>query len=496
MTLKPPTTACHACRRRRLRCDRSFPTCRKCEKSGEVCPGYGKLLRWTTTLTYPGSESYNSTYKDITKPTHQVAIKLQSLSDTAKHSEPPCIRYALVDPLLQDLSLSSRLYVNHFNTIVCKDLVSFDLDDGNPFRALIPLIDEHGYLGQIVLATSAIHLAVLRRSRACLEGHEVVDALAARQRAITLLRTTMARPDGLNHPLLLAAIVFFINFDLIDTGKGEWKVHMNAAGRLIKSLEKSGTFSDPTYGLLCDAIVADCLSYHILGSAIGAMDSTTAALYDRINVSSVLQRAETSSYHCCPPKLLEITLLTSRLFKIIQSTGLSQSHVATAASLMEQAASFDIKDWVHGIRNLSSQDDLKARVSIALAHQATVCLYILLAVPEVALLCEPITADGLVTEILLNLSAVHIEHILLKGTVWPTFVAGAQTDDPNARAWCASRLQSISLTNPWVCPWGYLSTAKEIMAGIWEARDQQFVEGKHLNWIHMLQSRPNNYLIV
>lgn len=37
---------CYNCRRRRLRCDRSRPTCRKCWTSGEECLGYGTVLRW------------------------------------------------------------------------------------------------------------------------------------------------------------------------------------------------------------------------------------------------------------------------------------------------------------------------------------------------------------------------------------------------------------------------------------------------------------------
>jgi len=38
---------CHNCRKRRLRCDRSRPTCFKCTHAGKECLGYDRLFIWT-----------------------------------------------------------------------------------------------------------------------------------------------------------------------------------------------------------------------------------------------------------------------------------------------------------------------------------------------------------------------------------------------------------------------------------------------------------------
>ncbi len=153
---------------------------------------------------------------------------------------------------------------------------------------------------------------------------------------------------------------------------------MEAAGTLIRSLEDAGTFASTPQGPMCDAIVADCLTYHILGSTISPVDTTMATVYDQIDVTSILRRAEAFSYHCSPPDLLNIVLSTSRLSRTIASDGLSKAHIARATSLMNEAMSFDIGAWVHSIANLSPQDDLKGRVRVASAHQAAVRLYILL----------------------------------------------------------------------------------------------------------------------
>lgn len=46
--------ACHNCRRKRLRCDRSVPQCVKCSTAGRQCLGYGNLLRWTGAVASRG----------------------------------------------------------------------------------------------------------------------------------------------------------------------------------------------------------------------------------------------------------------------------------------------------------------------------------------------------------------------------------------------------------------------------------------------------------
>ena len=46
--------ACHSCRRRRLRCDRSYPGCRKCTSRGIECLGYGQFFQWTGSVASRG----------------------------------------------------------------------------------------------------------------------------------------------------------------------------------------------------------------------------------------------------------------------------------------------------------------------------------------------------------------------------------------------------------------------------------------------------------
>lgn len=482
-TDSPPLKACHNCRRRRLRCDRSFPGCQKCSSKGEECLGYGNLLRWTNAVASRGKLAGHT-------HTHQTQQSLQ-----AKPPETPSrefgqsinigsnqVGYSLVDPLLQDLSPRYRQYVGHFTENVCRDLISFhQQNSNNPFRSIITLLGRFDYLREAIIATSAVHMGTLLRCHGAAYEPELVDALAAKGRAYHFLRSALDNMDPVSRPFVLIAIVFFMNFDLIDSGKGGWKTHIKAAAALIKSLQTMGNVLPPSVAILADMVSADCITYHVLGSAFADAGDAAISAFDSIDILSILRKAEPYSYQCSPPAILFAILRASRL-----SSRETEVDVASARTLLEQTLTLDVRSWVHSIRGLSPSDDLEVRESIASAHRAAAALYIMLVVPETAAGCY--STDSLVVEILAHLASVPIEHMLSKGTVWPTFIAGAQTDCPARRDWCLGRLQTLWRSTPWICPWGYIETAIIMLQGIWEARDKQAGQDKlALNWLQELK---------
>lgn len=381
---------------------------------------------------------------------------------------------------------------------------------------MIPLMGRYPYLREIVLATSAMHLATHRRCNGQPTGAELVHALSARQNAVRQLRAALADINDGNRSVILAAVVFFVNFDLVDSGKGTWRAHLDAAGLLINALygrSKSNIASrkafviDEAMTRLINLIVADCLTYHILGSTLTAVDERTASIYDDIDISAVLHRAEAYSYHCCPPTILQIVVCATRLgpsgtsLDTVQSEhGDTQNLTRTATSLLSQALSFDVRAWVDKIPDLSADDDRDARVRLASAHRAAACLYIILILPVAVSQDRDkrLDTESLVTEILEHLSFVSSDHVLLKGSVWPSFMAGAQTDDLNQRQWCMLRLRSMWRSSPWICPWGYVETAMGTLGGVWATRDSLPTgEKKTWNWLKQLKkSGDTNCLIV
>ncbi|KAK3374573.1 fungal-specific transcription factor domain-containing protein [Podospora didyma] len=492
---------CHNCRRRRLRCDQSYPTCHKCSISGEECLGYGIMLRWANAPAIKGKLAGQTlALKESgrqTNPTYQTTALSWA-------QNPISINLSLVDPLLSHLNKDHRRYINHFTTVVCRDLVSLDQDDKNPFRAMVSLIGKFDYLEAVIVATSAMHLTTLNRYRGLPPGPELVDSLVSKDRAIRLLKSAIDQGSPTNQAMVLAAIVFFVNLDLIDSGKGGWKIHIDAAGSLISSLQERGPKNlglDSTIAALADAMAADCLTYRIMASTITCAGSMAGFIQEHVDVCAVLQRAEAHSYHCCPPLILQIILSSGLLFvppttpqahphqqQEVRMEGYS-SVTEMALSLLDQVRSFDIIGWVHSIRGLSPNDDLEARVHVAAAHRAAACLYLLLTVPEAQIVPSSPQLDDLVAEIVYHLSSIDVGHVLLKGTIWPTFMAGAQTDDLAQREWCASRLFAVWAENPWVCPWGYVDSAMQMLRDIWTWRDNRpGEEALSMNWLQELKS--------
>ncbi|KAK3339673.1 fungal-specific transcription factor domain-containing protein [Lasiosphaeria hispida] len=480
-----PSKGCHNCRRRRLRCDKSYPACHKCSNSGEECLGYGAVLRWANAPAIRGklagyapfTAPAPGTLSGPVQPTKEKIELPEEHEGTRGWEQTPLTPSAfLTDPLLNHLNRASRHYVHHFNTSVCRDLVSIDQNSRNPFRIMIPLISRFPYLEALVIATSAMHLATMHRYQGRSAHTELVDALAAKDKAIRSLRAAISHSTPASQAMVLVAIVFFINLDLIDSGKGGWKAHITAAGSLIASLQHNDL--DASLVPLADAIAADCLTYRILGSTVNGGEAMPDADI------SVLTRMQAHSYHCCPPAILQIILSASQL-------GPEDSEQAMA--LLCRARALDVRDWVNSIRGLSAQDDLQVRVGIASAHRATACLYACLVVPAVGgHVPAEMQPDGLVLEILEHLATVPVDHALLKGTVWPTFMAGAQTDDVVWRGWCLDRLRAVWTKNPWICPWGYIRTATEMLEKIWDGRAA--LDGR--NWLQQLKGSKDNCLIV
>jgi hypothetical protein len=93
-------------------------------------------------------------------------------------------------------------------------------------------------------------------------------------------------------------------------------------------------------------------------------------------------------------------------------------------------------------------------------------------------------------DVLNNLTAIDENDPYFKASSWPTFVAGAETRDPERRMWALRRLLSI-----WqICPWGYLFTAIEMLKATWAMQDTRGSD--NVNWLHDLRGMGFENLIV
>lgn len=381
---------------------------------------------------------------------------------------------------------------------VVRDLVSIDQGSHNPFRIMIPLIEQFDYLEAIVVATGALHLATLHKYQGRPVSHELVDALAAKGNAIKLLRIAVDGCTPANQTTIIAAILFFVNLDLIDSGRGVWKNHIDAAGSLIASLQRQKAQLTPSLVPLADAITHDCLTYRIFGSMINGPEVAAGPIYDDVDVHAMLEAGQAFSYHCCPPVILRIILAASKIGEELNSASTDKTTIYDrVGKLVREARSFDVEKWVYSIEGLSPHDDLDARIKLAEAHRSSACLYAILVASDPDDGLWPQTQlDDLAMETFYHLSFVPIDHVHLKATILPTFMAGAQAGDEFWRAWCLERLQAIWTKNPFICPWGYIRTAMGMLQEIWAARDEDAKTGAKVNWLRRLKNSQETYLIV
>lgn len=234
-------------------------------------------------------------------------------------------------------------------------------------------------------------------------------------------------------------------------------------------------------------------SYHILGSTLATGGLAARIARHAYEFLPVMKRVELTSFLSCPPELLQIILSASQL---AHETPWADSLVPAAdeaLALMDQAFTLDIQAWAAHLQSHGIVSDLDSRVHLACAHRSATCLYILQALPAVRAV-RPVDLDSLVSDILSNLSNIDENDPYFKASSWPTFIAGAETRDPEKRTWSLSRLMAI-----WeICPWGYLFTAIEMLKATWALQDAnpESKDGSGVNWLRDLRGLGFEHLIV
>lgn len=233
-------------------------------------------------------------------------------------------------------------------------------------------------------------------------------------------------------------------------------------------------------------------SYFVLASAFNSNTSSVQWYFDSAHIPTVLGRATSNSYICCPPKILEILYAASQLSNVSVEDEDSTAQVASAGSeLLKQAQSVDVPSWAAESIGVSDIRDkaLESRINAGFAHQLAACLYIVQAIEPVGDLFGNQYAIDLDSAMIDRLSKIPPEDPNFKATTWPTFIVGAGTRDPERRAWVMERLQALVRC----CPWGFLHTAMETLQVIWRLEGPECGER---SWVHTLKDPRLNFLMV
>ncbi|KAL4770698.1 fungal-specific transcription factor domain-containing protein [Aspergillus nidulans var. acristatus] len=533
----PATKACHNCRRRRLKCDRAVPSCAKCFLTGQECLGYGKLFLWNQgvasrgkmmgkTFPVPGSES-GSVSVSLPEPHGQKkeATTVPSQDELVYTGPGFSVSGLLLDPLYQSLDESSRRYLFHFATSVCSDLAIADATEANPFRRLVPLCRDYPILQHAINAAGALHISCLhRRTRDPCDADRpvqprhtfasdptdpssraLIDALLAKQRALALLRQALEDVSTIDVDLSIAVVHLFIIFELLSPGGDEWRAHVQGALRLISYLQTLTPRRASPAALIRDTVTSDCLTWYILGSTLMKTTTLSDPFLLSGDIFASLTRAETTSYISLPTTLLHILFRACELSNLVSvSTMLTDPNtdysgiLSQAHALLQMTKAFDAHAWAFSLERSSDSARTLSRIHTALAHQNALLTYICRSVDSIVsptALGE--STETLVTNIVTHLSFVGSTDPVFVATTWPTFIAGAETDNPVYRRWAVDRLAEF-----WsLMPWGYVRTAIEAMETTWRLRDEAGARGraggglKRESWIQQLKELEKYWLI-
>ncbi|KAI1008356.1 hypothetical protein LB504_001266 [Fusarium proliferatum] len=519
----PPRTnpnGCHNCRRKRFRCDGSVPSCRKCISLGKECLGYGKLWIWTDSLASRGKLSGkkipllkdNSDHPSSTSQTDIEASRLTIATDNQGRSSefPPDLDLVdgiqlygnLTDPLFNNMNSSDRYYLSYFANGLCPQLVAIDLPGHNPFPRLLPMGFCSPVLQYTMITAAALHMSnVLRpdtdKSPVTLNPADkcdtsrraMLDALAAKQKALYLLRMAFLDLDTHGRDIALTAAMLLVTADMIDSGKHGSKAHLDGIGWLLSYAQPATSVGE----MLKDFVISDCYIFYVF--ALTFMDQipqSSLALNTTI-ASSAIHYAARNSFICCPAEILQILWSTAI---ILQRQSANNDDVdgmaAKGLELFMNAMTFNVETWSQDIQQVPlgrQVTDISSRIHTGYTHQMASCLYIMYAIPSVRSFLPENTEQDLEQGLIFHLRHITDEDPNFKTSFWPTFIAGAQTSEPSQQAWIMDRMKRQSR----LFPWGFLYTAMETLELIWRERANA-PDG--LNWLEILRSPEVSFLIV
>ncbi|KAF5680228.1 fungal transcriptional regulator [Fusarium denticulatum] len=435
---------------------------------------------------------------------------------------------SLTDPLVQDLDWISRRYLDYFASDVCKDFVLYDTPKHNPFRQLIPMAHHQPMLLQAIIASSALHMSnassIFTTPASTENSPELVgslsighttsypesfhDALRSKQQALGLLNSAIGNLASANVDTILAAVLLLVGFELIDSGRDNWKCHINGARMIIQNLIVSGSVKGTSFSPLRSWLVSNCLVYDLLGSSFANSYLPHGGELS-ITTMSLLQDAEGNHCSSFPAALLLLIqagaqLLNHKDVYMLHDTSTNSEHPGQhdALQLLNAAKSFDPAAWATNLQPRSPADDLLHRTMVACAHRTAVCVYlsrIILAIwPNTLLPDDP---QVLAAEIITHLSHLQPGDALFTATAWPAFIAGLETRDLANRAWIERRFQELWKTEPWGLTREALGALRTIWGGsnneiVLTSRDNELQKRKdNWNWIERLQSLGTDWLI-
>ncbi|KAI0012577.1 fungal-specific transcription factor domain-containing protein [Xylariaceae sp. FL0662B] len=234
---------CWTCKRRKIGCDRGYPACNNCIRTGRECQGYGIRLTWpdqpdgrrrlsrlpdhtihnhvVIDSAYYGKQFLNMTYADLAIA--KKGLSLIGLSLIREQQRP-----GRSIPLISDFNERESHLVDYYQKRLSRMISTIDVNNG--FREdLLPMAlsshssASHG-LRNAILAVSAFHLW----------GAD--QALSYKAEALRSLSSSLSSESvGITETQLATSMMLCV-YNVFDETEGNWSLHFNGAQNILDKL--------------------------------------------------------------------------------------------------------------------------------------------------------------------------------------------------------------------------------------------------------------------
>ncbi|KAI1009178.1 hypothetical protein LB504_002916 [Fusarium proliferatum] len=442
-----------------------------------------KRIVWTNSVASRGKMMGKASFNTIEDNAHGHA----SIAVTELYVSSPNESY-LVEPGLQDVPRSCREYIRYFHQELSKECVVYNNSSFNPFLSLMPLMPSSQALSHIMISISAFHIAHrLDISQSQLQpGHsEVVRiALLNKQKALRYLKHELRVQPEINTDAVIAAVLLFVNLDVVEFGGRGWKYHLRGAEELIrirKRLVKGGSegwvqYFDTactTFGILSNTLVPS----HSLRVVPIALDPT---FHDTV------RRSEHLTWIGCPASLLSLLHTINTLRTQSHEYGSSDKAVGT---IMYDLESFSPLSWA---TDFPDPQHHESRYHLAHAYKAAVSIYASHVMSET--LGQPPLYELDISRLtqlgISHMSQISVNDFHIKSLVWPAFMLGAEAQDHDTRESIKIIMHSI-----WVSSCCYnVRTALGMLGRIWE--EKHGVNMAEHRWLRCIWEKDESWLFL
>ncbi|PGH03703.1 hypothetical protein AJ79_07285 [Helicocarpus griseus UAMH5409] len=461
------------------------------------------------------------------------------------HSYTPSI---LVDPLYQGLDKVSRYYLAHYDRVLCRLMVLIEVPNNNPYRRLLQMVNASPALCAATVAVGACHNlhalhysgqssfynATSKHRTSSEDGEEFRRSpnpnvrstyqhmLMFKHRALHHLKRSLSDPKTRRDEVTIATVLLLIILDMVESGRGAWKLHVEGAKKLLET--RLGSPSEDTTELsaltypACDSfnifLAGTCMTFDIMGSTLSPSGTWTEPILSQLTESpNLLSDTEKNMFLGCPAYLLRIILFISSL-RHADSSPRTLSPKADIATILSHINAFEPGPWAQKMQQSVSTNSAELPISepyllsrlspawnssldspkdtafpdapyhLASAYKIAITLYatriLLHPSPEES----PSFAEQ-VTSVLTHISHISPTCELFKSILWPTFIAGTECRCPQQRVWIRDRLEQ-----QWRGFWTVnIRAASRVLDAIWSREDQyggdwvEYIDRSDVNWL-------------